>query len=338
MSLLGQGSGVVLGQDVQPSDTFSLVSISYGGLVLYWVIFGCMAVAAIILWAATFKESRAHRANRLCSAVLLTVATFAYYSMAAQGGYAYVKTSKTTGVARAIYYARYVDWFVTTPLLLLDLLLLAGVSGADTAWILIADVGMILAGLFGALMPNKFKWGWFGIGCVFMLFVFWGLLFHARKACMLRSRKLGGLYSALAIYLMVLWSAYPVCWGLAEGSNTISPNAEAYFYGALDFLAKVVFSLAILFLVEPVLKIVRQDECRTPSLLDAPINGPLTGGSWQPGTRYEKAHEQRLEQHHDEPDHASKPFVNRQPVAMEAANAGDIPHLRTDPIPAGPTH
>lgn len=34
-------------------------------------------------------------------------------------------------------------------------------------------------------------------------------------------------------------TAYPICWGLAEGSNTISPQAEAFFYGALDILAKV---------------------------------------------------------------------------------------------------
>lgn len=37
----------------------------------------------------------------------------------------------------------------------------------------------------------RFKWGWFAIGCIFMMFVFWGLLFHARKACMLRSKKVG---------------------------------------------------------------------------------------------------------------------------------------------------
>ena len=32
---------------------------------------------------------------------------------------------------------------------------------------------------------------------------------------------------------------YPVTWGLAEGSNTISSTAEAVWYGVLDLITKV---------------------------------------------------------------------------------------------------
>lgn len=66
-----------------------------------------------------------------------------------------------TNTARAIYYARYVDWSITTPLLLLDILLLAGLPVGDTLWIVFADLGMIVTGLFGALLPNRYKWGEF---------------------------------------------------------------------------------------------------------------------------------------------------------------------------------
>jgi len=78
---------------------------------------------------------------------------------ATQGGYAFVKVYRETNTARAIYYARYVDWTITTPLLLLDILLLAGLSVGDTLWIVFADIGMIVTGLFGALLPNRYKWG-----------------------------------------------------------------------------------------------------------------------------------------------------------------------------------
>jgi bacteriorhodopsin len=56
-----------------------------------------------------------------------------------------------------IFYAA--DWAITTPLLLLDILLLAGLSIGDTLWILFADIAMIVTGLFGALLPNRYKWG-----------------------------------------------------------------------------------------------------------------------------------------------------------------------------------
>jgi len=43
-----------------------------------------------------------------------------------------------------------------------------------------------------------------------------------------------------------IWMLYPVAWGLCEGGNVISPDAEAVFYGVLDFCAKPIFSLMLL--------------------------------------------------------------------------------------------
>jgi bacteriorhodopsin len=68
-----------------------------------------------------------------------------------------------------------VDWFFTTPLLLLDLVLLADVSKFTTGSIIVADALMILVGLFGAVEARSNKWGWFAFGCIFMLYVFYEL-------------------------------------------------------------------------------------------------------------------------------------------------------------------
>jgi Bacteriorhodopsin-like protein len=51
------------------------------------------------------------------------------------------------------------DWAITTPLLLLDILLMSGLAIGDTLWIVFADIAMIVTGLFGALLPNRYKWG-----------------------------------------------------------------------------------------------------------------------------------------------------------------------------------
>ena len=52
---------------------------------------------------------------------------------------------------------RYVDWFLTTPLLLLDLLILTDITVATTIWIMAADIFMIVFGLFGAVSDHKTK-------------------------------------------------------------------------------------------------------------------------------------------------------------------------------------
>ena len=58
-------------------------------------------------------------------------------------------------------------------------------------------------------------------------------------------------YFALASYIAVISMGYPVCWGLSEGSNTISPTSEMVFYGILDLFSILVFLLVyVIFLVK----------------------------------------------------------------------------------------
>ena len=44
-----------------------------------------------------------------------------------------------------------------------------------------------------------------------------------------RSPRMGTVYTALTLYLLMIWWGYPIVWGLAEGSNTITIDAEVPF-------------------------------------------------------------------------------------------------------------
>ena len=75
----------------------------------------------------------------------------------------------------------YIDWLFTTPLLLISLAVLAGLSPSDTLLAVLADVFMIVTGLMGGLVPARWapgeraRWGWFGVSCVGFLVVWWVL-------------------------------------------------------------------------------------------------------------------------------------------------------------------
>lgn len=45
---------------------------------------------------------------------------------------------------------------------------------------------------------------------------------------------------------IVLWSAYPIVFGLTEGANKISVDAEIIAYGVLDVAAKIGFTFFLL--------------------------------------------------------------------------------------------
>jgi bacteriorhodopsin len=114
-------------------------------------------------------------------------------------------------VYREVYWARYVDWSLTTPLLLLDLCLLAGLSGANILVAVVADLIMIITGLFAAFGGNDGqKWGWYAFACIAYLVVVYQLAFNGRAAAAGKDNKTKVFFSAIAGFTLILWTIYPV--------------------------------------------------------------------------------------------------------------------------------
>lgn len=115
-------------------------------------------------------------------------------------------------VHRQVYWARYVDWAITTPLLLLDLGLLAGMSGAHIFMAIAADVVMILTGLFAAFGSEGTpqKWGWYTIACIAYIVVVWHLVLNGGANATNKGPKLRNFFVSIAGYTLILWTAYPM--------------------------------------------------------------------------------------------------------------------------------
>ena len=112
---------------------------------------------------------------------------------------------------REVYWARYVDWSVTTPLLLLDLALLAGLSGANILVAIVADLIMILTGLFAAFGDDDGqKWGWYAWACIAYLVIVYQLAFNGRSAVASKDSKTKAFYGAIAGFTLILWTVYPM--------------------------------------------------------------------------------------------------------------------------------
>lgn len=71
----------------------------------------------------------------------------------------------------------------------LDLTFLSRSSDWCGCRIVLADVAMIMLGLFGALSVNNYRWGYYGVSCAFFLVVLWGLLFPAAKGARARGGR-----------------------------------------------------------------------------------------------------------------------------------------------------
>ncbi len=115
---------------------------------------------------------------------------------------------------REFLFARYVDWSLTTPILLLGLTMTA-LHGAHrraglVAGLLASDVVMIVTGLFYGMSVDPFaKWMWFITSCVAFLAVYYILFGAMRKEAMARDSERRSAYTRNVLILSALWLLYP---------------------------------------------------------------------------------------------------------------------------------
>ena len=77
------------------------------------------------------------------------------------------------------------------------------------------------------------------------VWVLYGLIITGRRTSKLRGDRVSSAYVGLSLYTVLLWTAYPVVWALAEGTNFLSVDQEILAYAILDVAAKAVFGAAL---------------------------------------------------------------------------------------------
>lgn len=169
-------------------------------------------------WLTNTQQKRLFH---ILTAFITTFAFLSYFAMASGDGVSYNKIElveehkhlpDTVQVLyREVYWARYVDWSLTTPLLLADLCLIAGLSGANILVAIVADVIMILTGLFAAFgSKDSLKWGWYTFSCIAYLVVVYQLGFNGRTAAAGKDSKTKAFFGAIAGFTLILWTMYPM--------------------------------------------------------------------------------------------------------------------------------
>ncbi|MCJ1473466.1 ion channel activity [Lambiella insularis] len=231
------------------------IAITVRGSDWYFTVCAVMFAATLIFMGLSFTKPRTHRLFHYITAAITLTAAIAYFSMGSNLGQTGIpvefirnnpKVGGSVGGDREIFYVRYIDWFVTTPLLLLDLLLTAGLPWPTILITILMDEFMIVTGLVGALVSSDYKWGYYVFGCVSFLFVIYILTFVARKHANALGSDVSRTYNICGVLTIFIWFLYPIAWGLAEGGNVIAPDSEAVFYGILDLIAKPVFGALLL--------------------------------------------------------------------------------------------
>jgi len=228
---------VVLEKVAEPAVVESVrVGVSPTAHVLIAIGLICMAVSTLYFYMAAMKKKGDAQFFEGLTMMITGIATLAYLMMFAGQGYVYVHDRK-------LFYARYVDWLLTTPLMIWDILALAGAPNSEIALTCGVDMLMIGFGVVGGATPGYKKWIFWVVGCLCFMHVVVVLMKY------MSSEKYGAaakkLYGQVAWLTIVLWTFYPVAWVLAEGAHMVSCTAEAGIYMILDVLSKCMFGFVI---------------------------------------------------------------------------------------------
>ena len=230
------------------------LAITNHGSDWYFTVCAIMGVSTLAFMGMSYTKPQNHRMFHYITAGITLVAAIAYYSMGSGLGQTPIQVefirrdSSEVGSAgtREIFWVRYIDWFVTTPLLLTDLLLTAGLPTATILATILADEVMIVTGLVGALTQTSYKWGFWTFGMVAFFYVVYSLVWNGRRHANALGGSIATTYTMCGVLTIFIWFLYPIAWGLSEGGNVIHPDSEAIFYGVLDVIAKPIFGFMLL--------------------------------------------------------------------------------------------
>jgi len=217
--------------------------ITSGGTDWLWTVFAIMALSTLGMILFTFLRPRGTRFFHNIATIILATATLAYFCMASDLGATPITAEFSHGFpgTRQIWYVRYIQWFITFPLLLLLLLFTTGLSLSDILTTCFWAWFVVICGLVGALVASSYKWGFFTMGVVALMYIWAILLGHGSRTTFNAGQEVRTGYIRGAWFVAFMTMLYPITWGCSEGGNRISPNREMVWYGILDLILGPVF-------------------------------------------------------------------------------------------------
>ena len=202
--------------------------------------FVVMSLGSLVLYGHGTKEPVLRHHTYFHSAVPFIAAT-AYLAMYLGTGVLQINGTET------LFIARYCDWAVTTPILLVGLAQTAlhehGKSSGFLVSLIVLDVIMILTGLLSALSTDTVAhWVWYVWSCcafLGILYLLWGPLKTLSTG---QGSKMDSIYRGNLVFLTLVWLIYPVVFFVGpQGIKLTSAVTNVWLILVLDITAKVIY-------------------------------------------------------------------------------------------------
>jgi sensory rhodopsin len=207
-----------------------------------------LAAASAFFWMERDTLAPECRSAGTIAGMYTAVAAFVYWRMTSMiGG----DGNPESVIALPTHY-RYIDWVVTTPLIVLSLFVVLQASHERRSLAVLAivlDVVMIALGYFGELSLQRhgdrdLAWVFFAASCTAFAALMWVLYRPLAQVAATRPEVMRDAYVRMRGFIVLAWPIYPVCFAIAllVPSDEVKVARELV-YNISDLINKVGFGV-----------------------------------------------------------------------------------------------
>jgi len=217
-----------------------------------------MGSATIFYWLQLPNLTKNYRSALIITGLVTAIATYHYVRIFNSWVDAF--NLKLTGDTYAVTLSgnpfndayRYVDWLLTVPLLLIELILVMKLPADETAklsWNLgIASAVMVALGYPGEIQNDlSTRWFWWACAMLPFAYVVFSLVAGLSEATQRQPESAKGLVSSARYLTVFSWLTYPFVY-IIKSAGIAGPIATTYEqigYSIADVVAKAVFGVLI---------------------------------------------------------------------------------------------
>jgi bacteriorhodopsin len=213
-----------------------------------------MAAATVFLFLSRTQIASHYKTAVTVSGIVTMIAMYHYFRIFNSWDQAYiVLNGVVTATGRPFNDAyRYVDWLLTVPLLVTELILVMRLSGNEgtkkASRLAVLAVMMVVLGYPGEISSvASTRWLWWSLSMIPFLIIQFELFIGLRSSIALQPASVRGMVSSARYVTVVTWLFYPIVFilpmvGLTGASAVVGVQVG---YSIADVLAKAAFGLFI---------------------------------------------------------------------------------------------
>lgn len=216
--------------------------------------FAVMAAATLFVWLSRDQIAKKYRFATTVTGLVTFIAAYHYMQIFISFHGAYIVKDglvAPSGFAFNDAY-RYVDWLLTVPLLMIELILVMNLDARKTirmaSTLSIAAAIMVILGYPGEISQDAAtRWTWWALAMIPFLYIVYTLFFGLKSSVDAQPESARGLVRLACVLTVIAWCFYPIVFilpmlGLMGGDATVGVQVG---YSIADIVAKVGFGLLI---------------------------------------------------------------------------------------------